>query len=79
MTKAQSRVFDAIVAWWKKKKCAPSLEELAASLGQKSISTVHVHIQGLIAQGLVRRTDRMRGIEIISDVCPACGRAVRKS
>ena len=80
MTKAQAKVYDALVAWFGCHTYAPSLEELAKAVGTGSLSTVHVHVQKLIAAGKVRRTDAFaRGLELVvePDVrCPTCGQRI---
>jgi repressor LexA len=43
----------------------PSLRELAEAVGLRSVSSVHAHVKGLEADGLVRRVrGRARSIEL---------------
>lgn len=81
MTKAQTRIYDALVAWYKKKPYPPSLEELASAAGIKSVSTAHVHVKNLIWQGKIRRSsEHGRGLELVpqkGNLCPTCGQVVR--
>lgn len=45
----------------------PSYREIMRSLGYKSVSTVAVHIDGLIARGYLRKRDNSaRSIEVVS-------------
>ncbi len=45
----------------------PSYREIMRALGYKSVSTVAVHVDGLIARGYLQKTDNSaRSIEIVS-------------
>ena len=45
----------------------PSYREIMRALGYKSVSTVAVHIDGLIAKGYVRKRDRSaRSLEVVT-------------
>jgi repressor LexA len=45
----------------------PSYREIMRALGYKSVSTVAVHIEGLIAKGYLRKRDRSaRSLEVIT-------------
>lgn len=46
---------------------APTLHEIAQSLGVSSLATVHEHLQSLIAKGVIKRkSGAARGIDIIN-------------
>lgn len=80
MTKAQAKVYDALVRWVTTTAYAPSLQELAAASGLKSISATQVHVQALIRIGKVRRSGAFaRGLEVVTETaatCPTCGQAL---
>ena len=45
----------------------PSYREIMRSLGYKSVSTVAIHIDGLIARGYLRKRDRSaRSLEVVT-------------
>ena len=45
----------------------PSYREIMRALGYKSVSTVAIHINGLIAKGyLIKRTKSARSLEVVS-------------
>ena len=57
----------------------PSYREIMRALGYKSVSTVAVHLDGLIAKGYVRKRDRSaRSLEVVTlhiDDAPVVHRA----
>lgn len=47
----------------------PSYREIMRALDYKSVSTVAVHVDGLITRGLLRKTDNSaRSLEVVSQV-----------
>ena len=82
MTKSQAKVYDALARFTHAHGYSPSLEELSRLVGLRSLATVHVHLQKLIAQGKVRKgKDFARSWEITpvrEDRCPTCGQLVEK-
>lgn len=49
----------------------PSYREIMRALGYKSVSTVAIHLDGLIAKGYVRKRDNSaRSLEVIRTVIP---------
>ena len=78
MTGKQRRVLDFIADFIAAKSYSPSLGEIAAGVGLRSIATVQKHIESLLKQGrLSRRAGISRSLEVAfvrpSD-CPSCGR-----
>jgi repressor LexA len=55
LTKRQKEVLDFVTEFVDEKGYSPSLEEIAASFGLSSVSTIHKHVSHLIAKGLLRR------------------------
>jgi len=50
----------------------PSYREIMRALGYKSVSTVAIHLDGLIAKGYVRKRDNSaRSLEVIRTVIPS--------
>lgn len=83
MTRVQRQVYDALAGFLHAHNYSPSLAELGRLVGIRSISTVHVHVQKLIAQGKVRKgKDFARSLELVpvrNDRCPTCGQMIEPS
>ena len=76
LTRRQRQLLDYLTNYASVNGHAPSLEEMATALGVKAISTVDEHLRHLADKGaIVRYRDVPRGIVILADPCPVCGRA----
>lgn len=66
-TKKQQELLEFIGAFINQHAYAPSYREIMSALGYKSVSTVAVHVDGLIAKGfLVKSEKSARSIRIAS-------------
>lgn len=66
-SKKQRELLNFIDGFIKGNGYGPSYREVMRALDYKSVSTVAIHIDGLIARGLVRKKDNSaRSLEIIS-------------
>jgi len=66
-TKRQKELLDFVDGFIKEHGYGPSYREVMKALGYKSVSTVAIHINGLIDKGYVRKRDNSaRSLEIIS-------------
>ena len=67
-SKKQHELFNYIEAFIKSNGYGPSYREIMRALDYKSVSTVAVHVDGLIARGLLRKKDNSaRSLEVASD------------
>lgn len=65
-TKKQYELLTFIDAFIRENKYGPSYREVMNALGYKSVSTVAIHIDGLIASGYLRKKDNSaRSIEVL--------------
>jgi len=84
-TKRQKELLDFVDAFIKEHGYGPSYREVMKALGYKSVSTVAIHINGLIEKGYARKRDNSaRSLEIISaqygnGTGPASGATVPKN
>ncbi len=66
-TKRQKELLEYVDRFIKEHGYGPSYREVMKALGYKSVSTVAVHINGLIAKGYLRKTDNSaRSLEVVS-------------
>lgn len=66
-TRKQQELLQFIDGFIKGNGYGPSYREVMRALGYKSVSTVAIHINGLIARGYLRKRDRSaRSIEVIT-------------
>lgn len=66
-SKKQQELLSFVDGFIKGNGYGPSYREIMRSLGYKSVSTVAIHIEALIAKGyLVRRDKSARSLEIVS-------------
>lgn len=66
-TKKQQELLQYIADFLREHDYAPSYREIMASLGYKSVSTVAVHVDGLIAKGYLTKSDKSaRSIRVAS-------------
>ena len=57
-TRKQQELMQYIADFLREHDYAPSYREIMASLGYKSVSTVAVHVDGLIAKGYLTKSDK---------------------
>ncbi len=66
-SKKQRELLLFLTAFIKEHGYGPSYREVMRALDYKSVSTVAVHVDGLIAHGLLRKTDHSaRSLEVVS-------------
>ncbi len=65
-TKKQHELFVFIDAFIRENNYSPSYREIMSALGYKSVSTVAIHVDGLIGGGYLRKKDNSaRSIEVV--------------
>lgn len=57
-SKKQQELLQFITAFLQEHNYAPSYREVMVALGYKSVSTVAVHVDGLIAKGYLTKSDK---------------------
>ncbi|UNM06018.1 MAG: hypothetical protein H6925_06045 [Holosporaceae bacterium] len=68
LTKQQKRLLSFIQSFQQENGISPSFEEMRHAMNQKSKSSVHTLLNGLIERGFVKKlTNRARALEIIKD------------
>jgi SOS-response transcriptional repressor LexA len=66
-TKRQKELLDFVDSFIQQHGYGPSYREVMGGLNYKSVSTVAIHINGLIAKGYLRKRDRSaRSLEVVS-------------
>lgn len=66
-TKRQKELLDFVDGFIKEHGYGPSYREVMTALGYKSVSTVAIHINGLIEKGYLRKRDNSaRSLEVVS-------------
>jgi hypothetical protein len=66
-TKRQRELLDYVDSFIKEHGYGPSYREVMTALGYKSVSTVAIHINGLIDKGYIRKRDNSaRSLEVVS-------------
>jgi len=66
-TKRQKELLDFVDAFIQAHGYGPSYREIMNALGYKSVSTVAIHINGLITRGYLRKTDNSaRSLEVVT-------------
>lgn len=66
-TKKQKELLDFVAAFIAEHGYGPSYREVMNGLGYKSVSTVAIHIDGLITKGFLRKRDHSaRSLEVVS-------------
>lgn len=66
-TKRQKELLDFVDAFIREHGYGPSYREVMNGLGYKSVSTVAIHIEGLISKGYLRKRDNSaRSLEVVS-------------
>jgi len=67
-TKKQQELLQFIGDFLKEHDYAPSYREIMSALGYKSVSTVAVHVDGLIAKGYITKSDKSaRSVRLASE------------
>lgn len=62
----QRQIIDFLKQYIHKYGYAPTLAEIAQSIGVSSLATVHEHLQSLAQKGIIKRFDgAVRGIEVV--------------
>ena len=78
-TKKQRELLAFIDAFIKGNNYGPSYREIMRALGYKSVSTVAVHVDGLIAKGHLRKRDNSaRSIEVVTSAAQAEKRSIHE-
>ena len=68
LTAKQQQIYDYILFFIEENGYPPSVREIGEHLGLKSPSTVHFHLKGLRAAGLIHQTEgKTRSITVTSD------------
>lgn len=68
LTAKQQQIYDYIVAFSEEYGYPPSVREIGNHLGLKSPSTVHFHLKGLRAAGLIQQAEgKTRAITVTAD------------
>lgn len=66
-TKRQRELLNWVDGFIKEHGYGPSYREVMSGLGYKSVSTVAIHIEGLISKGYLRKRDNSaRSLEVVS-------------
>jgi len=66
-TKRQKELLDYVDAFIQEHGYGPSYREIMNAIGYKSVSTVAIHIDGLIAKGFLRKSDNSaRSLEVVT-------------
>ena len=66
-TKRQKELLDYVDGFIQQHGYGPSYREIMNALGYKSVSTVAIHIDGLILKGYLRKTDHSaRSLQVIT-------------
>jgi len=68
-TKKQQQLLEFVTNFISDNNYGPSYREIMKALDYKSVSTVAVHVEGLIAKGFLRRADNSpRSLEVVTRV-----------
>lgn len=66
-TKKQKELFEYVDRFIQENGYGPSYREIMNAMGYKSVSTVAIHIDGLITKGFLRKTDNSaRSLEVVT-------------
>ena len=66
-TKRQKELLDYVDTFIQEHGYGPSYREVMNAIGYKSVSTVAIHIDGLIAKGFLRKSDNSaRSLEVVT-------------
>jgi repressor LexA len=68
LTRRQREIYDYVKAFVADEGYSPSLEEIGAHFGLRSVATVHKHVQHLVEKGLLRKAwNRSRSVEPVDE------------
>ena len=66
-TKRQKELLDYVDTFIQEHGYGPSYREIMTAIGYKSVSTVAIHIDGLITKGFLRKSDNSaRSLEVVT-------------
>lgn len=66
-TKRQKELLEYVDSFIQEHGYGPSYREIMNAIGYKSVSTVAIHIDGLISKGFLRKTDNSaRSLEVVT-------------
>lgn len=66
-TKRQKELLEYVDTFIQQHGYGPSYREIMNAIGYKSVSTVAIHIEGLVTKGFLRKTDNSaRSLEVIT-------------
>jgi len=69
LTRRQREIYDFICEFVRERGYSPSLEEIGAHFGLKSVATVHKHVSHLVEKELLRKSwNRSRSVEPVDSV-----------
>ena len=69
LTRRQREIYDFVKRFVREHGYSPSLEEIGAAFGLRSVATVHKHVQHLVEKGLLRKAwNRSRSVEPVEAV-----------
>lgn len=67
LTRRQREIYDFVTGFVEEQGYSPSLEEIGAHFGLRSVATVHKHVQHLVEKGLLRKAwNRSRSVEPVA-------------
>jgi repressor LexA len=68
LTRRQREIYDHVCEFVRENGYSPSLEEIGAHFGLRSVATVHRHLQHLVEKGYLRKAwNRPRSVEPVKD------------
>jgi repressor LexA len=72
LTRRQREIYDFVTGFVGEHGYSPSLEEIGAHFGLRSVATVHKHVQHLVEKGLLRKAwNRSRSVEPVDPPEPS--------
>ena len=74
----QREILDFIRDYYQRLGVSPTLEEIGEGVRLRSIATVHKHVTNLVRAGKLDRDHGVHRSIRLKNVCPACGRRLRR-
>ena len=72
LTRRQRQIYDFVCEFVRDNGYSPSLEEIGAHFGLRSVATVHRHLQHLVEKGYLRKSwNRPRSVEPVAEASGA--------